>query len=245
MESFTIAIVAVILVIVFAGAVYMIMKYYVNTSRTNTLPSIPDKSQLAAAGTAGLLGPISTDSALGNKSDNTIGQSPTAPGSGAISNLLNSLEQSPEVFNISENVYRYEDAKAVCGAFGAQLATLDQMLNAYKNGADWCNQGWIQGQMAVFPTQRTTWEKLQSGAPDQRNNCGLPGLNGGRFDNPNLRFGVNCYGIRPPQRARDRDDVLVPTRTTEAIEFDKKVAAYKAELSEIGILPYQPGSWAK
>ena len=27
--------------------------------------------------------------------------------------------------------------------------------------------------------------------------CGKPGLNGGYFSNPQLKFGVNCYGVKP------------------------------------------------
>lgn len=44
-----------------------------------------------------------------------------------------------EVFNISNNLYTYEDAPAVCKAFGATLATAKQVEQAYQNGADWCN----------------------------------------------------------------------------------------------------------
>ena len=33
--------------------------------------------------------------------------------------------------------------------------------------------------------------------PKTKFNCGKPGINGGYFDNPKLRFGINCYGIKP------------------------------------------------
>lgn len=154
-----------------------------------------------------------------------------------------SLEPQPEVFNISENIYKYQDAAPVCAAFGAQLATLNQVNDAYKSGADWCNYGWIDGQMAVYPTQKGTWEKLQTGTKDQRNVCGLPGVNGGKFENPDLLFGVNCFGIRPPQKPFDKTASLVVPRTSEQIEFDNRVADYKSKLASIGILPFQPGSW--
>ena len=62
-------------------------------------------------------------------------------------------------------------------AFGAELATYDQVRDAWKSGADWCNYGWVKGQAAVYPTQQETYDKLQTGAEDQRMACGMPGVN--------------------------------------------------------------------
>ena len=41
-------------------------------------------------------------------------------------------------------------------------------------------------------------EALQDSGVDEdlKKSCGRPGLNGGYFDNPNLKFGVNCYGVK-------------------------------------------------
>ena len=144
------------------------------------------------------------------------------------------------VYNISENIYTYHDAAAVCRAFNGELANYDQVKEAHQNGADWCNYGWIKGQQAVYPTQKTTWEKLQKGAPEYANSCGKPGVNGGRFDNPELRFGVNCYGVRPPKSALDEDvenQAALPPSTDE-IEFDKKVQHYRDNMQNIAILPF-------
>ena len=44
-----------------------------------------------------------------------------------------------EVFNVSRNIYTYEDALPVCKALGAELATFEQVQEAHKQGADWCN----------------------------------------------------------------------------------------------------------
>jgi len=68
---------------------------------------------------------------------------------------------SDEVFNISNNLYTFDDAKNVCGSYGARLANYDEIENAYNNGAEWCNYGWSDGQMAFFPTQKDTWSVLQ------------------------------------------------------------------------------------
>ena len=101
-----------------------------------------------------------------------------------------------EVFNVSNNAYTYDEAKAVCSIYGAELATYDQIEQAYNNGAEWCNYGWSEGQMAYFPTQKNTWTELQKN-PKTKNNCGRPGINGGFMANPNLKFGVNCFGKKP------------------------------------------------
>jgi len=103
-----------------------------------------------------------------------------------------------QVFNISNNMYTYDEAQRVCNAFGAKLATYDQIEGAYQNGGEWCNYGWSEGQMAYFPTQKETWSKLQSNTKTQ-NACGRPGINGGFIKNPYVKFGANCYGVKPDE----------------------------------------------
>jgi len=111
-------------------------------------------------------------------------------------------EKEEEVFNIKNNLYTYEDAQAVCKSYGARLATYDEIEEAYNDGAEWCNYGWSENQMAFYPTQKATWEKLQSN-PKRKNNCGRPGVNGGYMSNPYIRFGVNCYGKKPKASEAD------------------------------------------
>lgn len=152
-----------------------------------------------------------------------------------------------EVFNISRNIYTYGDASAVCSAVGADLATYDQVKESHAKGADWCNYGWTKGQMAVYPTQTSTWEKLQKGSPEYRNACGRPGVNGGYFDNPELRFGVNCYGIKPPRNETDEmleSQVALPLSTDE-IEYDKKVQKFREQLATLTVLPFKRGQWTE
>mgnify|MGYP001589422624 FL=1 len=103
-----------------------------------------------------------------------------------------------QVFNVGNNVYTYEEAQKVCAAFDASLATYDQIEASYKNGGEWCNYGWSDDQMAYFPTQKDTWEKLQNN-PNTKHACGRPGINGGFIDNPYIKFGANCYGKKPPK----------------------------------------------
>ena len=53
-----------------------------------------------------------------------------------------------QVFNIPGNYYTYKDAGAICSAYGADLATYEQVENAYDKGAEWCNYGWSANQLA-------------------------------------------------------------------------------------------------
>ncbi len=150
-----------------------------------------------------------------------------------------------EVFNISKNIYTFNDAAAVCAAVGAELATYDQVKAAYDLGADWCNYGWVKGQMAIYPTQKATWEKLQKGAPEFRNACGQPGVNGGYFDNPELRFGVTCYGVKPAQKASDElldSQVALPQSAAE-LEFEKQVQRFRDQMDTAAIMPFHKGKW--
>jgi hypothetical protein len=149
-----------------------------------------------------------------------------------------------EVFNVSSNKYTYYDAEPLCKALGAELATYDQVKEAWSKGADWCNYGWTKGQMAVYPTSDETYQKLQAGPEEQRLACGRPGLNGGYFDNPEMRYGVNCYGKKPPQSRHDEWKASQGAPVSpDALAFDKKVAQYKSEADHIGILPFNSQKW--
>lgn len=118
-------------------------------------------------------------------------------------------KETKKVFNISNNLYTYEDAKAVCKAMGSELANYDQVEEAYLAGAEWASYGWSEGQHAYFPTQKDTWNKLQK-VKGHEHDLGRPGVNGGYFANPNVRFGVNCYGVKPP--STDQEKALMSAR---------------------------------
>jgi len=161
-------------------------------------------------------------------------------------NPANLIPNGHEVYNVSRNIYTYHDAAAVCAAMGGEVASYDQVKEAYERGADWCNYGWVKGQMAVFPTQKETYQKLQKGSPNYHNACGRPGVNGGYFDNPELLFGVNCIGKRPAQKSADElreNDISFP-QTAEEIEFDKKVQKFREQLDTTNVLPFNKHSWS-
>ena len=154
-------------------------------------------------------------------------------------------EPLKQVFNVSQNRFTYKEAPAVCKALGAELATLEQLADGYRKGADWCNYGWTEGQMAFYPTQKKTWEKLQKNStPERRNMCGKPQLNGGYFDNPNLRFGVNCYGIKPSPKGRER---IKSTFMSDAdAELQTMIDRFKKDLDNelITLGPFNHDEWS-
>ena len=154
-----------------------------------------------------------------------------------------------EVFNVSNNKYNYEDAQAVCSSFGAKLATYDQIEAAYNKGAEWCNYGWSDGQMAFFPTQKATWDKLQK-FPKKKNNCGRPGINGGFIDNPYIKFGVNCYGKKPTPTENDlkrleaQQSQPIPL-TAEDKELQEKIEYWKKNPDKLQLNSFNNNNWSR
>ena len=83
----------------------------------------------------------------------------------------------------------------------------------------------------MFPTQKKTWNKLQT-SEENKNNCGRPGVNGGYFANPNIKFGVNCYGVKPAAKQMELDMMeanktrLFP-KSKQQMMVDRKIKFWK------------------
>jgi hypothetical protein len=133
-----------------------------------------------------------------------------------------------EVYNVSNNLYDYEEAQAICKSYGAKIATYDQIEEAYDKGGEWCNYGWSEGQMIYFPTQKDTWNKLQE-SDSTKNNCGRPGINGGYMSNPYLKFGVNCYGVKPSPTDADLAEMKAQREQIYATSKEDKELNDKVE----------------
>lgn len=54
--------------------------------------------------------------------------------------------QKREVFNISNNLYTYDDAQAICKSYDSRLATYNEVEDSYNDGGEWCNYGWSDAQ---------------------------------------------------------------------------------------------------
>jgi hypothetical protein len=109
--------------------------------------------------------------------------------------ITSKTKTTPETYHI-RGQYDYSKAAAVCKAYNGQLATLDQIKKAFQKGAEWCDYGWSEDSMVLYPTQENSWKEYQNTNDPQQ--CGIPGVNGGYNNHVNQRLGVNCFGVKPP-----------------------------------------------
>lgn len=160
-------------------------------------------------------------------------------------NITTSL--TSQVFNIPGNYYNYEEAQSLCKAYDSRIATYDEIEKTYKQGGEWCNYGWSDGQMALFPTQAETYKNLQN-IPGHEHDCGRPGVNGGYIANPRVKFGVNCYGKKP--KMTEIEEELMENRspyplTKKDILMEEQVEYWKNKINNILVSPFNYNNWSK
>ena len=145
-----------------------------------------------------------------------------------------------EVFHISGNKYTYKDSANVCAVYDAEVASYDQLMEAFSKGAEWCGYGWSKGGMALYPTQEATWKKLQEDDDTNvRKSCGRPGVNGGYFDH-NTKFGVNCFGTKPPS-----DNGKYPIAIGQSKKDRAAIEALKKDINHIKVSPFSLQAWSE
>ena len=179
---------------------------------------------------------------------NVMDENVETDGSGNV--ITEEKEETPEVFNVSNNLYTFEDAQAVCKALDARLATYEEIESAYNNGAEWCNYGWSADQLALFPTQLESWKERQ-GDCKSKNRCGRPGINGGYFKNPYIKFGANCYGVKP--KASDEDTAWMNATgggssaplTASEQRLEDKVEYWKENVDQLQLNSFNKENWSR
>jgi hypothetical protein len=151
-----------------------------------------------------------------------------------------------QVFHIPGNEYTYDNAESLCKAYGSRLATYDEIEKSYNNGAEWCSYGWSDKQLALFPTQKKTWNHLQT-VEGHENDCGRAGINGGYIANPNVKFGANCFGYKPKITDTELDMMknapLYPKTMTD-IKEEKQVEYWRRKIPEILVSPFNKKVWS-
>ncbi len=157
------------------------------------------------------------------------------------------IRMPKQVFHIPANVYDYPEAKAVCDAYGARLATYNEVEEAYNTGGEWCSYGWSDNQMILYPTQKDTWRKLQK-IPGKEHACGRPGVNGGFLENSGEKFGVNCYGVKPDVNGVSAKFMSSATPVTGSAlndpAYEKKVQEFRDKINDIVIAPFNNTAWS-
>jgi hypothetical protein len=77
-------------------------------------------------------------------------------------------------------------AASVCSRYGAEVATKAQLVEAQRNGADWCFSGWVKDSTtAQYPITTS----VVSGCASRQ------GIS--EYTAPSNKAGVNCYGNKP------------------------------------------------
>ena len=156
------------------------------------------------------------------------------------------ITSKPQVFHIPGNDYKYNNAKALCKAYGGRLASINELQEAYDSGAEWCGYGWSDGQMALYPTQQESWDKFQK-IKGHEHDCGRPGINGGYIANPHVKFGANCYGYKPKITDLEKkimdNDTPYPLTPAER-RFDHKVTYYRNHLPDYLVSPFNYDKWS-
>jgi len=137
----------------------------------------------------------------------------------------------PETYHI-QGQFDYSIAKSVCKAYGATLATLDQVKDSFKKGGEWCDYGWSEDQMVLYPTQKSSWQKYQE--TDNKTRCGIPGINGGYNMRQNQKLGVNCFGKKPDGKM---PEVVAPAK------IDDRASYWKGQ--NLNISPFNYNSWSQ
>jgi hypothetical protein len=157
------------------------------------------------------------------------------------------ITKKKQVFHVPGNDLVYNDAKAICKAYGSRLATYDEVETTYNNGGEWCSYGWSDNQQALFPTQKNTWDNLQK-IEGHEHDCGRQGVNGGYIANPSVRFGANCFGYKPQITNEEENamktDTLYP-KTSKDLGFERRVDYWRQKLPEVTVAPFNKTTWSK
>jgi hypothetical protein len=164
--------------------------------------------------------------------DNT---KPTTTTDSTTNNVTN-LDTKNQTFHV-QGQFDYMNAKAVCKAYGGKLANIKQVTDAYEKGAEWCNYGWSDDNMVLFPTQYKTWQSYQE--LGRKELCGRPGVNGGYNNHLLQQLGANCFGKKPKLNGP------MPTQPIPHEIVDKRVEYWQNKLPSLTVSPFNYTAWSQ
>jgi hypothetical protein len=97
--------------------------------------------------------------------------------------------------------------------------------------------------MILFPTQKETYDKLQL-LPGHKNDCGRTGVNGGYAENPETKYGVNCYGKKPDGLDPSPQSVIKEP-SKEDIEKEVKIKYWKDNRDTLLLDSFNKTKWSE
>ena len=117
------------------------------------------------------------------------------------------LTQQPEVYHINLYDKTQAQAMAACNARGAKLATIDQVRQAWKDGAQWCSWGHTTTYPS-FPMQQGNIAGCNG-----QNNPSIGEWINFNVNNPSAEWnggllGANCYGVKPENGSSQATNVI-------------------------------------
>ena len=83
--------------------------------------------------------------------------------------------------------------------------------------------------------------------PGHEHDCGRPGINGGYIKNPNVKFGVNCYGIKPKKNKKDEEYMIALNNTPVVNNQDGSTTqdAEDIEQKKRLVAPFNNTTWSQ
>ena len=170
-------------------------------------------------------------------------------------NKKDNKKDTKEVFLIY-NKYNYLEAKDICKVYDGRLATEKDLELAFKNGANWCNWGWLDGEKIGYPVQEKFWLSVEK---KHKGFCGpTAGINKIYNIDPLKQYSVTCYGIKPPKSDKDKQLEIVLDEITQDTSLKTQIDQCKQSKREeeknkwineqknsIRILEFNTSQWAE
>ncbi|XP_070690307.1 hyaluronan and proteoglycan link protein 1a [Pempheris klunzingeri] len=146
--------------------------------------------------------------------------------------VKSSLPDDGVVFPYSPHMGRYnlnfQEAVQACADQGADVATYDQLYNAWMSGLDWCNAGWLKDGTVQYPITKP------------REPCGgsnsVPGLRNYGLRDKMSQYDVFCYS----PALKGRFYWLVQP---DSLTFDEAVQACLDDGAEIAKVGHIFSAW--
>lgn len=178
--------------------------------------------------------PATTDTEEDEATETTTDERPVCKGE----------DDGKEVFHVFDNKYDYGEARDVCDTYDARLASYDEIEKAYENGASWCSYGWSKDQLVLFPIQKAVYNNLKK-YPGLEYSCGRPGINGGYSHNKKVKFGVNCYGVKPKPKPNDESYAHSISHTPTGMNGVSPDQVREQKQEEYIVAPFNKKQWSR